>query len=309
MAERQYRPCVRTWGYTDPLFIQRRYRTNRAFPTPDADNVAIGATGRGCTKPFSAYATGIMPDLHLLSETKWFPRWRYEPGSGQRDLPGLASAGRKADNVSDAALELFRREWPGEEISKDDVFRYVYGVLHAPDWREAFANDLAKGMTRIPLAEDFRAFAEAGGRLLSLHVDGVTESRVDLVARKADGSAPAEEEFRLGPRAMRLSADRMSLRLNDVVTLDGVPPEALEYRVNGRSPVEWLIDRYRIVRDDAGRVVDDPNDWFRNPRDVVDAVQGALETALDARAIIEKLPPSLKRRADRAAPEASPPAN
>lgn len=294
-------------GWTDPRFIHRRYQTHKAFPTPETDNVAIGATGRGCTKPFSAYATAIMPDLELLSKGRWFPRWRYESGSDQQGLPGFGSTGRKVDNVNDAALELFRREYPGEEISKDDVFRYVYGLLHAPDWREAFANDLAKGMTRIPLAEDFRAFAEAGGKLLALHVDGVTESRVDLVARKADGSAPADEEFRLGPRAMRLSADGTSLRLNDVVTLDGIPLEAFAYRVNGKSPVEWLIDRYRIVKDDAGRIVDDPNDWLKNPRDVVDAIRGALAAALDAKAITEKLPPSLKRREDRAASEISRP--
>jgi len=123
------------------------------------------------TVPVREFGEPAMPDLGLLSACRCFPRYRFrkcEDAPGV--LPGFDGGLERVDNVSDAALRDFRLRYGDPDIGKNDIFDYVYGVLHAPGWRERFADDLAKELPRIPLAPNFRAFAEAGRALAGLHL-------------------------------------------------------------------------------------------------------------------------------------------
>ena len=115
------------------------------------------------------------------------------------------------------------------EIGKDDVFDYVYGVLPAPDWRERFANDLAKDLPRVPFAEDFHAFARAGRALAALHLGYETCEEYPLETVFSGPDEPRPEHFRIGERAMHFTDDaRTTLRINDHISLRGIPAEAHE---------------------------------------------------------------------------------
>ena len=145
-----------------------------------------------------------------------------------------------------------------DSITKDAIFDDVYGVLYAPEYRERFASDLAKGLPRVPMAPDFHAFADAGNALGELHLSYDTCEEHPLRAQFPAGREATAEQYRLGTRKMRLIDDGETLAVNEHVHLAGIPPEAHQYEVNGRTPLGWLIDRYHVKTDKQSGIVNDP---------------------------------------------------
>ena len=256
------------------------------------DNRAISVPGVGSTKPFSALVVDLMPDLELISKGQCFPRYRYrQPTDAQGALPGVGQELERIDNVTDTALRAFRVRYNDNSITKDGIFDYVYGVLHAPGYRERFANDLAKELPRLPLAHDFHAFARAGRELAELHLGYETCQEYPLDVTFIQLGEPRPEQFRVGERAMRYSDnDRTILIVNDHLRLGGIPPGAHQYQVNGRTPLEWFIDRYRITRDKESGIVNDPNAWFDDPRELIAMIRRIVHVSVESTRIVEGLP-------------------
>ncbi len=194
------------------------------------------------------------------------------------------------DNITDEALDRFRRQYPDDEVTKDGIFDYVYGVLHAPAWRERFRNDLRKDLPRIPFAADFRSFAGAGRELTALHLGYETCQQYPLELRFAGEGEPRSEHFRLGTRAMKLEDGGAALRVNEHVRLVGIPAKAHRYEVNGRTPLGWFIDRYKVTRDRRSGIVNDPNGWFEEPRDLIAAIRRIVHVSVETVRIVEGLP-------------------
>ena len=255
----QYRPFVKQHCYADFTFSQRKSQLDHIFPDKSSENRAICLTGVGSTKPFSALMVDTMPDLELISKGQCFPRYRYleSPGGGVLyDNPGV----QRIDNISDTALRTFRTHYQDDSITKDDLFDYVYGVLHAPGYRKRFANNLAKELPRVPFAPDFHAFVEAGQTLAELHLDYETDEEYPLEVRLSGRSSeplfgePAADLFRIGKRAMKFKDEEKTvLIVNDQIQLCGIPAEAHRYEVNGRTPLGWFIDRYKTHPGQAKR--------------------------------------------------------
>jgi len=197
---------------------------------------------------------------------------------------------QRVDNITDAALTAFRSHYGDESITKDAIFDYVYGVLHAPEYRERFANDLTKELPRVPMAPDFHPFADAGGALAELHLSYETCEEYPLVAEYPFGGEPTPEQTRLGARKMKLVDDGQTLVVNDHVRLTGIPPDAHEYEVNGRTPLGWFIDRYYIKTDKHSGIVNDPNGWFEDPQDFLAAVRRIVHVSVETVAIVRSLP-------------------
>ena len=206
-------------------------------------------------------------------------------------LPGVGQELERIDNVTDTALRAFRVRYNDNSITKDGIFDYVYGVLHAPGYRERFANDLAKELPRLPLAHDFHAFARAGRELAELHLGYETCQEYPLDVTFTQLGEPRPEQFRVGERAMRYSDnDRTVLIVNDHLRLGGIPPGAHQYQVNGRTPLEWFIDRYRITRDKESGIVNDPNAWFDDPRELIAMIRRIVHVSVESTRIVEGLP-------------------
>ncbi len=197
------------------------------------------------------------------------------------------------DNITDGALAAFQIHHGDESITKDAIFDYVYGVLHAPEYRERFASDLAKELPRVPMAPDFHAFADAGRALGGLHLSYETCEEHPLRVEFAAGGEATPEQYRLGTRKMRLTDGGGTLEVNEHVRLAGIPPEAHEYEVNGRTPLGWFIDRYHVKTDPKSGIVNDPNGWFDDPRDLVSAIRRIVRVSVRTVAIVRSLPDPL----------------
>ena len=211
--------------------------------------------------------------------------------TGGSALPGVEQEPDCVDNISDTALRVLREHYRDDTITKDAIFDYVYGVLHAPRYREEFANDLSKEIPRIPFAPDFQAFTEAGRALGELHLGYERCEQYPLELVFAHEGEPLPRHFLLTAKAMRFVDDeKTTLRINEHVSLSGIPAEAHRYVVNGRTPLEWYIDRYRIKRDKESGIVNDPNGWFGDPRDLVAAIERIVYVSVESTRIIEGLP-------------------
>ena len=287
-----YRPFVKQLLYADSSLSHLPGIQRTMFPAADSANCAICVSGVGSTKPFSVLVVDTLPDLELISKGQYFPRYRFQRRN-ERQAELLVDSGslERVDNITDTALRAFRVRYGVNSIEKDDIFDYVYGVLHAPAYRKRFANDLARGLPRIPFATDFHGFAEAGAALADLHLGYETCAEYPLQLDYSGPGEPAPEQFRLGTRAMRFADDeRTSLIVNDRIRLSGIPAEAHGYQVNGRTPLEWFIDRYRIVQDKESGIVNDSNRWFDDPRDLIAAFRRIVHISVETVAIVARLP-------------------
>ena len=287
-----WRPFVQQFLYGDPELAHRPKIMRTMFPSPDIENRVICVNGVGSTKPFSALIVDIIPDLEFISKGQCLPRYRYErQNEDQGELLDDPGALTRVDNITDTALRAFRVRYADNTIARDAIFDYAYGVLHAPGYRERFANDLSKDLPRIPFAPDFRAFAEAGRALAALHLGYETCPEYPLDAVAAHGGEILAEDCRIGERAMRFADDgKTTLIVNDRLRIGGIPAEAHGYEVNGRTPLEWLVDRYRIARDRESGIVNDPNAWFDDPRDLIAAICRVVHLSIETVRIVGGLP-------------------
>ena len=288
----QYRPFVKQYLYGDFRFGQRKYQQGSIFPSADSKNLAICVPGVGSNKPFSVLMADTMPDIQLMFNGQCFPRYRYQKKADkQGELPGIESDLERIDNITDIALRAFQVRYLDNTITKDAIFDYVYGVLHAPVYRERFANDLTKEMPRVPFAPDFHVFAKAGRALAELHLGYETcaEHPLKVVPTKLGELRP--EHFRIGARSMRFDdGEKTCFRINDHVSLRGIPASVHKYEVNGRTPLEWFIDRYKVAQDKQSGIVNDPNGWFDDPRDLIHAIRRVVHVSVETTWIVEGLP-------------------
>ena len=294
-----YRPFVATNCYADYTFVQMKFQMDRIFPDNFSENRVICVPGIGTIKSYAPLMTDTMTDLHLNEGgTQCFPRYQYQKIAEAPDvpngLPGIEEEPVRIDNISDTALRVFREHYSDDTITKDSIFNYVYGVLHAPIYREEFANDLSKMIPCIPFAPDFHAFAEAGKELAALHLGYETCEQYPLSLVFAHDGEPQPHHFRLTEKAMRFATPaKTTLTINEHVRVTGIPEMAHRYVVNGRTPLEWFVDRYKIKRDKESGILNDPNGWFEDPRDLVTAIKRIVHVSVESTRIIEGLPSQL----------------
>ncbi len=284
------------------------YRLPRLYPTPESENVGISAQLPGGST-FSCFASASLVDFHLVGDTAHYARWRYEDAPLAPTLPGTAPAGRFS-NINSEALARFRAGL-GHDLSDDDVFYYVYGILHSPDFRSTFESSLKKEKPRVPLVATralFDAFGAAGRELCNLHVGYETVSPYPLTEEWAAGSDPEanlalllvghspmsyEKASVSGTGHGTRDLDRSRLRYNAYLTLAGIPSEAHDYLLGTRSGIGWLIDRYYIKTDKDSGIVNDPNQWGLergSPRNIVDLIKRVVTVSVRTVEVISGLP-------------------
>ena len=301
-----YRLFHKQYLYFSSDQIWSWYQMPAMFPTPSAPNQVIGVAGRGSTTPFSCLVTDFIPDLELVSKAQWFPRWRYETHEPdgpdawmQTDNPGLEPVPgyRRIDNITDWCRQQFRGQYPALQITKDDIWSYLYGVLHAPDYRERYRADLSKDLPRIPFAADFGAFRDAGAALAQLHLGYETCPAYELQVEVSSGGPGA---YQLSDRKMRWGGtnkepDRAVLHVTPAVTLRGIPEAAHHYVINGRTPLEWAVDRLHIRHDKESGIVNDPNAWFADhPAGLVSHLRRLVQVSVETARVVEGLPAALE---------------
>ncbi|MEW1981221.1 type ISP restriction/modification enzyme [Citricoccus sp. NPDC079358] len=287
------------------------YRLNELFPDTDHGNVGFYNVGSGSAVPFSVLMTDAQPDLHVTgagSGGQFFARYSYVEAPAQRtgtqgDLfvgeEGPASGFKRVDNITDWAQGEYRAAY-GPQVSKDEIFFYVYGLLHSPEYRKRYAADLKKSLPRIPQVpgrDRFEAFFDAGRRLSELHI-GYEEVEPYPLTEVVSPVAPEDEYERFAVQKMKYGGkpgawDKSRIRYNAYVDLEGIPEEAHRYLLGSRSGLDWILERYQVKTDKASGIVNDPNDWSREheqPRYIVDLIARIVTVSLETMRIVDDLP-------------------
>ncbi|MTJ15887.1 MULTISPECIES: type ISP restriction/modification enzyme [unclassified Dolichospermum] len=289
-----YRPYCKQWSYFNKDFNERTYQMPKIFPNQNLENLVICVTGRGSTKEFSALITNILPDLELISKSQCFPLYIYEKQSELGSLFATANTEQytKKENISDSILKEYQQKYQDKTISKEDIFYYIYGVLHSPEYKQRFASDLKKMLPRIPFTADFWTFSQAGRELAYYHINYETIEPYELEEFKKelylDHQDYQVEKMVFGKN--KNGIDKTIIIYNSKLTLSQIPLEAYEYIVNGKSALEWIMERYKVTKDKDSGIINDPNHWSENPRYIVELVKRIVKVSLETVKIVNSLP-------------------
>lgn len=288
-----YRPFTKQHMYFDMPFIERPGISKRLFPTRTTENRTIAISGVGAQKEFTALMSKSIADLQVADKAQYFPLYHFEkPKGGQAGLFESSDDYVRKDGISDFIFKQARDKYVDNRIEKEDIFYYVYGLLHSPDYRREFANDLKKMLPRLPLVdklEDFWAFSEAGRKLAKLHVD------YEEVEPYAGVKVRGAQQGNYHVQKMRFikKGDKSTIIYNEQIKVENIPEKAYEYVVNGKSAIEWIIDRYQVKTDKASGIVNDPNDWAKEvgkPRYILDLLLSVINVSVQTVDIVESLP-------------------
>ena len=274
------------------------------FPTGKEENRLICMSSIG-DQEFSVLMTDSIPDLHFVATSQCFPLYLYDRAPGQKSQDLFSEAGSSGKEgrhyaITDTALTKFRTQYQTDGISKEDIFYYIYGLLHSEDYRKAFANNLMKDLPRIPLVPDlgmFRTFTEAGRKLADLHVnyesvepyDGVTvdgeDSRNYRVEQLKYGKIPG--------KTGNAGKDKTVIVYNGSIVIRNIPLEAQEYVVNRKSALDWLVERIGVSVDKDSGIVNDFNKFAEEkgePRYCLDLILRVITVSLETLKIVKTLP-------------------
>lgn len=302
-----YRPFCKQNLYFNRYFNEAIGLSPKLFPTPSHRNLVICVSGIGASKDFSTLITDCIPDLQLQFNGQCFPLYWYDDSTA--DIADLFSAPQsemdryvRRDGVTDWVLSTARKQY-GSRITKEDIFYYVYGILHAPDYRTTFAADLKKSLPRLPLVEspdDFWAFSRAGRSLAELHLGyehvepyaGCRTIYSPLTNRGDEISYLIDDKMRFGKLDSK-TADKRIIHYNAGITIENIPLEAYDYVVNGKSAIEWVMERYAVKTDPASRIENNPNDWCRehdDPKYIYNLLLRIITVSLETMKIVRSLP-------------------
>lgn len=296
-----YRPFCKQQLYYHHPFIERPGIWNRLFPTTQHKNLVICVTD-GSKQ--SSLITDSLPDLHFIGDSQCFPLYWYEENKGEPEVSLFGTTNEERwtqrDGITDWCLQEVRSRFAGaQSLTKEDIFYYVYGLLHSRDYRERFADDLRKALPRIPIverAEEFIAFAKAGSRLAQLHL------HYEDYAHEAEGVEVDERDYTAADEYAYYAVEKMrfpkkderhTIIYNGHIAIHNIPAEAYDYVVNGKSAIEWVMERYAVtIHKDSG-IKNDPNLWAREqgrPRYILDLLLSIIHVSVETQRIVAELP-------------------
>ena len=245
--------------------------------------------------------SNIIVDLECISKGQCFPLYWYEKqeakSQAQADLlenPETPDADGyiQRDTITDWALTEFRQHYADDTISKEDIFWYIYGILHSPEYKQRFASNLKKMLPRIPFAQDFRAFSDTGRELGKLHLHYETIEPWPLVEEKKrlvmENKDYQVKKMVFGKKNGK--PDKSVIVYNEHLTLRDIPLKAYDYVVNGKSAIDWIMERYAVTIDKASGIRNDPNAWSDDPRYIVDLVGRIARVSVETTNLVASLP-------------------
>ena len=262
-----YRPFTKQKLYFNRNLNEMVYQMPHIFPKSKSKNMVICVSGNGARNGLSSLMVDTICDLNMLEAgAQCFPLKLYEESipTFQSELfnkQNTNEAYTVKDGISDAGLKHFERSYPSEKITKEDLFYYIYGLLHSEEYRTRYSDNLSKQLPRVPCVkkpEDFWAFSKAGRKLGDLHVN---YEIVDCYPVKLETSQKKlkGDDFRVTKMKFSNKADKSTVVYNHNITIKDIPLEAYEYVVNGKSALEWVMERQCVKTDKESGIVNDAN--------------------------------------------------
>lgn len=312
VREALYRPFMKTKAYYGDTFIHRKCQFKEMFPNSTTSNILICLSGAGTSKEFSVITTSQLTDLMIINNSQCFPLYYYEEVKQDQmtlfDEP-VEGKYRRKDGITDWILKEMRKRYATRSIDKEMIFYYVYGLLHSEDYRREFEAELKKSLPRIPIVdrlEDFIAFEKAGRKLAELHLNYENvEPHNDVTINIATKD---KDEYQLySVEKMRYAKtegidkngkpkkvdDKSIIIYNEDIRIENIPAKAYEYVVNGKSAIDWIMERYAITVDKKSGIKNDPNDWSREhnkPRYILDLLLSVINVSCQTVDIVKALP-------------------
>ena len=319
-----YRPFTKTNLYFDKSLNEYVYQLPLIFPVTTLKNKVITITGLGTPKEFSVIMTDVVPDVQLQANGQCFPLYLYEKEetqavnsddlfTNQSEKSTACEGYQRHEAITDEALTHFKAAYPNEDFDKEDMFYYIYGLLHSEEYREKYADNLSKQLPRIPCvksAVDFWAFSKAGRELAELHLNYETvpmyqnvlfKGGLKLLGDQINGGVGEDfyvEKMKFGKKVDEESGkkvdDKTTVIYNNQFTLCNIPEEAYDYIVNGKPALEWVMERQSVKTDKASGIVNDANDWaietMNNPRYPMELFLRVVTVSLETMRIVKALP-------------------
>lgn len=276
------RPFCKQWLFFDRILNEEVYQLPQFFPTviSETENIGICLSAIGTSKSFHCLAVDCIPDIHLTGDTQCFPYYTYsEDGTNRRE------------NITDWALQQFQTKY-GPDVTKWDIFHYVYGILHHPQYRERYAENLKRDLPHIPFlhtAEAFFTCVNIGKQLMDLHINyeqAKEYKKLDWIETKGVPLSYTVEK-------MRLSTDKRVVVVNESLRLGPVPPECFEYRLGNRSALEWIIDQYQVSEDKRSGIKSDPN-RYDDPTYIVRLVGKVVTVSVETVRLVKEIAQAVK---------------
>ena len=289
-----YRPFFKQILYFDKPFIERPGLNPKLFIDDTSKNLAICLTGIGASKDFSVLISDLILNLDAIEKAQCFPLYYYEERQKQNlslfDEGGDSQFIRR-DGISDFILKRVHQMY-GKTVNKEDIFYYVYGLLHSSEYRKTFANDLKKILPRLPLVEDVRdfiAFSKAGRELAKLHTNYESIPAFEGVKiTGSEGSFYKVEKMRFPKKDQK-----DTIIYNNKIIISNIPAKAYKYIINGKSAIKWVMELYQITKNKDSGIKNDPNNWtdeIGNPRYILDLLLSIINVSVQSVDIIKSLP-------------------
>lgn len=295
-----YRPFTKQVLYFNRSFNEAIGLSPQFFPNDSTKNIVI------CVSPSANDGLSILisdriANLHFNGDTQCFPLYYFEEKSNE--AKGLFDGENgerfnRKDGISNFIFELARTQYK-KNVTKEDLFYYVYGFLHYPEYRETFGNDLKKMLPRLPLVEDVRdfwAFSKAGRRLADLHINyesAEPHPTTRVVLPEIQYQMDAYEFYSVEKMRFQKKDQKDTILYNSRIRIENIPAKAYEYVVNGKSAIEWIMERYQVTVHKESGIKNDPNDWSREvekPSYILDLLLSIINVSVQTVDIVAGLP-------------------
>ncbi len=301
-----YRPFTKRWLYRDAKLNWSGYLSHKFYPNQAAQNRTIVVKQNWSGEGQLVLQTDNIMEVQSDGGTQCFPLWLYEssvPSAGLFEGAEGRSDGR-VEAITEESLRRLREGLNDTGLSEADVFDYIYGLLHSPDYQARYVDNLRRQLPRVPIlkrAEDFWAFVEAGRRLGDLHVNYETVEPYPVAIGEGDLRLANIDDpvayFRVGKMKFagkRPKLDKTTVIYNPRITITNIPLAAYEYVVNGKSALEWVIERQCVSNDPASGIVNDANAYANetvgDPRYPFDLFCRIITVSLETMKIVNALP-------------------
>ncbi len=316
-----YRPFSKQYLYFNRRFNEMVLLMPLIFPEGDkTENLVIQVNANYKNNGFIAIISDVLPDLHCNGDSQCFPLYLYDKFENDKiefgDTSDLfaeksketnKSGYTRKDGITEEGLQHFQNAYLGEQISKEDIFYYVYGLLHSQDYRERYAANLSKELPRIPCAKtagDFWHFSKAGRDLAELHINYETvepfDATLDTGKRKLN-ELVGKDYYVTKMKHPKVKDDKgksindlTTVIYNHAITLRDIPIEAYDYVVNGKPAIQWVIERQSVKTDKKSGIVNNANDWaieaMNNPKYPLELLQRVITVSLETNKIVANLP-------------------
>lgn len=275
-------------------------RWDSIFPTPRYENFVICVSGAPLKKGFSVLITDCIQDLNFMEHSLCMPLFFYErddkktPEQSQLSFydsvsqEQLAVQYKRRYAISDAALKKFKEIY-GNKVGKEDIFYYLYAVLQCRKYIELYGDNLSKEMPRIPMLDKFPEYVRIGKELAALHLHYEQEVDpvgfgLDVIIDKPDYTV---EKMQFKKEGKTVKKD--TIFFNRHITIANIPVRAYEYVVNGKSAIEWLMERYAVTVDKASGIVDDPN-LYGDEKYIYNLLISVIALSIQTQDLIDSLP-------------------